>query len=219
MKPSQHYSIECYGATCIQTGHKANEDAFVIEREPLPHAAVFDGAGNAEQAAHRVARFFKALISDQSAKAGDVAAWANWVRLMDSQLMGGTQSTFVGVAVPDVDEGLVVGAYAGNSRAYLVGEDGVRLVTAESSPGRLGSGHAQGKTFSLKLRPYDILLLMSDGAWVPFGSTYLLQKTVSSALVRHFSEVPQAILDAATPADGPVDDMTAVALRHHRLKS
>jgi len=137
---------------------------------------------------------------------------------MDSQLLGGTQSTFVGVAVPDVDEGLVVGAYAGNSRSYLVGEDGVRLVTTESSPGRLGSGHAQGKTFTLKLRPYDILLLMSDGAWVPFGSTYLLRKAVTSALARHFSEVPQAILDTATPGDGPVDDMTVVAMRLGRLR-
>ena len=51
--------IECYGATRPQAGSTANEDAFVIEREPVFHAAVFDGAGNAEQAAHRVARFFK----------------------------------------------------------------------------------------------------------------------------------------------------------------
>lgn len=219
MKASQRYSIESYGASRIQTGHKANEDTFIIEREPLPHAAVFDGAGNAEQAAHRAARFFKAIIKDQAAKAGDLNVWTSWVRLMDSQLLGGTQSTFVGVAVPDVDEGLVVGVYAGNSRAYISGEDGVRLVTIESSPGRLGSGRALGQTFSLKLRPYDILLLMSDGAWVPFGSTYLLRKAVTSAVTRHFSEVPQAILDAATPTDGPVDDMTVVALRLHRLKS
>jgi Stage II sporulation protein E (SpoIIE) len=217
-KPVPRHSIECYGATRIQAGHKANEDAFVIEREPVPHAAVFDGAGNAEQAAHRAARFFRTIIKDRAPKAGDLNTWAGWVRLMDSQLMGGTQSTFVGVAVPDIDEGLVVGAYAGNSRAYVVGEAGVRLVTTESSPGRIGSGHALGKTFTLKLRLYDILLLMSDGAWVPFGSTYLLRKAVTSALAWHFSEVPQAILDTATPTDGPADDMTVVAMRLRRLK-
>jgi hypothetical protein len=138
---------------------------------------------------------------------------------MDSQLLGGTQSTFVGVAVPDVEAGLVIGAYAGNTRAYAVGEDGVKLLTAESSPGRLGSGHAQGKTFSLLLRPYDILLLISDGAWVPFGSAYLLRKAVASASGRHFSETPQAVLDAATPRDGPPDDMTVVALRQGRSTS
>ena len=214
--PTRH-SVESYGATRIQADHRANEDAFIIEREPIPHAAVFDGAGNAEQAAHRIARFFKAIIKDQASKVGDLNAWVGWVRLMDSQLLGGTQSTFVGVAVSDIDKGLVVGAYAGNSRAYVVGEDGVRLVTAESSPGRLGSGHAQAKTFSLKLRPYDILLLMSDGAWVPFGSTYLLRKAVTSALGRHFSEVPQAILDTATPTGEPADDMTVVAMRLRRV--
>jgi Stage II sporulation protein E (SpoIIE) len=217
-KPAARCSIECYGATRIQAGHRANEDAFVIEREPVPHAAVFDGVGNAEQAAHNAARFFKAVIKDQAVRAIDLNAWAGWVRLMDSRLMGGTQSTFVGVAVPDVDQGLVVGAYAGNSRAYIIGEDGVRLVTAESSPGRLGSGRAQGKTFMFKLRPYDILLLMSDGAWGAFGGTYLLRKAVASALARHFSEVPQAILDAATPTGEPADDMTVVALRQRRLK-
>ncbi len=216
--PAPRFSIECYGATRIQAGHRANEDAFVIEREPVPHAAVFDGVGNAQQAAHHAARFFKAIIKDQAVRAIDLNAWASWVRLMDSQLLGGTQSTFVGVAVPDVDEGLIVGAYAGNSRAYIVGEEGVRLVTAESSLGRLGSGHAQGKTFMLKLRAYDILLLMSDGAWGAYGGTYLLRRAVTSALARHFSEVPQALLDAATPTGEPADDMTVVALRQRRLK-
>jgi hypothetical protein len=217
-KPVTRYSIECYGATRIQAGHRVNEDAFVIEREPVPHAAVFDGIGNAEQAAHRAAHFFKAIIKDQAHKAGDLSFWAGWVRLMDSRLMGGPQSTFVGVAVPDVDQGLVFGAYAGNSRAYIVGEDGVRLVTTESSPGRLGSGHAIGKTFTLKLRLYDILLLMSDGAWGAYGGTYLLRKAVISALGRHFSEVPQALIDVATPTGEPADDMTVVALRQRRLR-
>ena len=92
--------IECYGATRPQAGRLANEDAVVIEREPIFHAAVFDGAGNAEQAAHRVARFFKTIIRDQLAKVGDPAAWAGWIKLMDSFLLGGNQSTFVGLAVP-----------------------------------------------------------------------------------------------------------------------
>lgn len=216
--PVLQHTIECYGATRIQAGHKINEDAFIIERKPFFHAAVFDGAGNAEQAAHRVARFFKAIIRDQAVKIGDPDAWAGWVRLMDSQLMGGAQSTFVGFAVPDVETGLVVGAYAGNSRVYIVGQGGVRLITVEGSAGRLGSGRALAKTFSFKLRPYDILLLMSDGAWVPFGSTYLLRKAVTSALGRHFSEVPQTILDGASPIDEPADDMTVVAMRLVRAK-
>jgi hypothetical protein len=205
--------IECYGATRPQAGRTANEDAFVIEREPVFHAGLFDGAGNAEQAAHRVARFFKKLVRDQLAKAGNPAAWTGWVRLMDSFLLGGNQSTFVGLAVPDPGSGQVIGAYAGNSRLYRIGEDGVKIVTFEPSPGRLGTGQAVARTFSLTPGPYDILLLMSDGAWLPFGSTYLLRKAAMSALTKHFSEVPQAVLDAATPPNGPCDDMTVVAIR------
>ena len=205
--------VECFGATRPQSGRMANEDAFVIEREPIFHAAVFDGAGNAEQAARKVARFFRSLIKDQSSKAGDPAAWEGWVRLMDSYLLGANQSTFVGLALPELEAARVVGAYAGNSRLYRIGEDGVKIVTHEPSARRLGSGQAVAKTFSLELGPYDILLLMSDGAWVHYGSAYLLRKTAMSALSKHFSEVPLAVLDAVTTADGPGDDMTVVALR------
>jgi len=41
-----------------------SEDAFVIGRDPVPYAAVCDGAGNAQQAAHQVVRFFERLIKD-----------------------------------------------------------------------------------------------------------------------------------------------------------
>ena len=211
------YGVECFGATRNQAGRLRNEDAFVIDRNPVPHAAVFDGAGNAGQAARRVASFFQNLIRDQPEKAGEAEAWAAWVRLMDSHLMGGAQSTFVGAAVPDPGAARVVGGYAGNARAYVAGEEGIKLVTAESAPARLGSGSVEGRTFSLDLRARDILLLMSDGAWVPFSSANRLRKAVTAAALRHFSEVPEAVLDAATPPDGPPDDMTVVALRIRRL--
>jgi serine/threonine protein phosphatase PrpC len=211
------YGVECFGATRNQAGRLRNEDAFVIDRNPVPHAAVFDGAGNAEQAARRVVSFFQNLIRDQPEKAGDAEAWAAWVRLMDSHLLGGAQSTFVGAAVPDNGVARVVGGYAGNARAYLVGEDGVKLITAESSPARLGSGNVEARSFALELRARDILLLMSDGAWVPFSSPHCLKKAVTAAALKHFSEVPEAVLEAATPPDGPPDDMTVVALRLRRL--
>jgi serine/threonine protein phosphatase PrpC len=211
------YGVECFGATRTQAGRLTNEDAFVIDRDPVPHAAVFDGAGNAGQAAQRVARFFKTLIREQAEKTGDAEAWAAWVKLMDSHLMGGAQTTFVGAAVPDPGAARVVGGYAGNARAYLAGAEGIKLVTAESSQARLGSGSVEGRTFSLELRAREILLLMSDGAWVPFSSTHRLRKAVTAAAQRHFSEVPEAVLDAATPPDGPPDDMTVVALRLRRL--
>ncbi len=211
------YGVECFGASRIQAGNLRNEDTFLIDREPVPHAAVFDGAGNAEQAAKRAVRFFQTLIKDQPVKAGDVAVWAAWLRLLDSHLLGGAQSAFVGAAVPDLGVARVVGAYAGNARAYLVGEKEVRLVTAESSAARLGSGSVESRTFDLEPRARDILLFMSDGAWLPFSNPARLKKAVAPAAARHFSEVPEAVLDAASPPDGPADDMTVVALRLRRL--
>jgi serine/threonine protein phosphatase PrpC len=204
--------VECYGASLTQTGHTANEDAFVIGRDPVPYAAVFDGTGMAERSAQVAARNFKLQIKDQQEKVADPLAWANWVKLMDSHLMGLAQSAFVGVAVTNEATSSVVGAWAGDSRAYVFGEKGTNLLTPSTSPRRLGSGLCKPGTFALKLDNYDILLLMSDGAWTPLGSPYLMRKTVMGAVGKHFSDLPQAILDAAQRT-GRWDDMTVVALR------
>jgi serine/threonine protein phosphatase PrpC len=207
--------VECYGASLPQVGHKANEDAFVIGQDPVPYAAVFDGTGMAEKSAQVAARNFKLQIKDQQEKVTNPLAWAGWVKLMDSHLLGLAQSTFVGVAVTHEATGSIIGAYAGDSRAYVFGEKGATLLTPSNSPRRLGSGLVKPGTFTLALGQYDILLLMSDGAWTPLGSPYLMRKTVMGAVGKHFSEVPQAILDVAQRT-GRWDDMTVVALRCRR---
>jgi serine/threonine protein phosphatase PrpC len=61
------------------------------------------------------------------------------------------------------------------------------------------------------LRPRDVVVLLSDGAWGPLG-TGGVEKAVRSAVLKHFSEVPQTLLDSAAKR-GRADDMTAVALR------
>lgn len=63
---SLHFKLECYGATRTQEGKSANEDAFLIERHNIPFAALSDGAGNAEQVAKRVLRFFQRLFNEAS---------------------------------------------------------------------------------------------------------------------------------------------------------
>jgi len=59
--------IECYGGSRPQVERSTNEDAFVIGRDPTPYAAVCDGAGIAQQAAHHVVRFFERMIKDPQA--------------------------------------------------------------------------------------------------------------------------------------------------------
>jgi hypothetical protein len=61
------------------------------------------------------------------------------------------------------------------------------------------------------LRPREIVLLMSDGAWSPL-SLYALRRAVGQTLGGHFSDVPGAVLSAAGRT-GRWDDMTVVALR------
>lgn len=139
----------------------------------------------------------------------DALTWENWIKLLDSSLLGRAQSTFVALAVLGAQ---AVGACVGDSRAYLIDRNGqCRILSDGASKHRLGSGQANPFPLRLTLNSGDITLFLPDGAWTPLH-LYALQKTVVSAALRHFSEVPAAILDAAGKA-GRADDMTAVAIR------
>lgn len=203
--------IEWYGGSRPQDGRSLNEDAYLIGRDPIAHAVVCDGAGNAQRSAKRAIRFFEKLFKQATLdeiRNGDT--WAKWIKLMDSHLLGFSESTFIGVALI---ENTLVGAYAGDSRAYLLDTNGhLRLLTDSMNKSRVGSGMAQAAPLSLTLQPRDILLLMSDGARTPLGSDYMLHRTIVRELPKHFSEVPLGILEAAGHA-GRADDMTVVALR------
>jgi serine/threonine protein phosphatase PrpC len=106
----------------------------------------------------------------------------------------------------------VVGVVVGDSRGYVVPLDGpTDLATSNASKARLGSGEAEALPWRVILRPRDVVVLLSDGAWGPLG-TGGVEKAVRSAVLKHFSEVPQTLLDSAAKR-GRADDMTAVALR------
>lgn len=202
--------IECFAATRPQQGRTQNEDAFLIGRGERPFAALADGAGNAERAAKRVLALFEKLLGEATLDEITIPeTWTKWVKLLDSSLLGGTQSTFVAVAFAGKE---AVGTCVGDSRAYLINREGqCRIVTDGAAKHRLGSGQAQPFPVRLTLGPGEILLLLSDGAWTPLN-LYALQKVVVSAAMKHFSDVPAEILDAAGRT-GRADDQTCVALR------
>ena len=202
--------IECCAASRPQQGRTQNEDAFLIHRGERFFAALCDGAGNAQLAAKKVLAMFEKLASEASAEQiSEAATWERWAKVLDSSLLGGAQSTFVSVAVV---EQLAIGVCVGDSRAYVVDREGrCRIPTEDAAKQRLGSGAITPFPLRLSLKPRDVLLLMSDGAWTPLNLA-LLQKTVMTAALRHFTEIPGAILDAAGRT-GRADDMTAVALR------
>jgi serine/threonine protein phosphatase PrpC len=203
--------VECYGASRPQQGRTANEDAYWIGRDPVPVAVVCDGAGNAQQSARRAITFFQKLwasATPDQIRAADT--WGKWIHLLDSHLMGLSQSTFLGMAVM---EDCFVGAYAGDSRAYVSTWDGkIRLLTDSTVKFRLGSGQATPAFLTGNWQARDLLVLMTDGAWGPLGSLPMVQPAIVKDIGRHLSDVPRSILDSASRA-GQADDMTVVVLR------
>jgi serine/threonine protein phosphatase PrpC len=204
---------ERYAATMPQEGRRANEDAFLIGHGAVPFVALADGAGNAEQAAVRVLRQFKRLFEEADADAlGRFPTWQGWVKVLDSLVLGGPQSTFVGAALL---EERVVGTCVGDSRAYLRDRDGrVRVLTEGASKQRLGSGRSEPFPIHERLAPSETLILLTDGAWTPLSLNRLTQVLARHAL-GPLSDLPSAILEAAGRT-GRADDMTAVVARRQR---
>jgi len=202
--------VEIYGTSRMQEGHKANEDAFIIGRSETAYAAVCDGAGNAEQSAKRVLQLFEKFVRE--ARSDDLVlfpTWRKWVTLLDTSLLGGSESTFLAVAVLD---GRFIGACAGDSRAYLRDNKGqLRIITEQASKRRLGSGQAEAFPIHQQASRGDLLLLMSDGAWTPLNK-YRVQKILSAYTLKHLADLPGAILDEASRA-GRADDMTVIAMK------
>jgi serine/threonine protein phosphatase PrpC len=203
----RNVKVECYGSTRPRDGSTSNEDAFWIWRPSSTVAALCDGAGNAQLCASQVLRMFTQQIEGGMLQVDRFPAWSRWLRSTDSAMAGGAQSTFVGLAVT---EGRLLGAYAGDSRAYLVNEHGCRLLT-EAPCKRLGSGDAEPHPIHEPLAAQDTVLLMSDGAWTPLAPI-IIHRAVMAARMREFVDLPVTLIDLAGK-HGRADDMTVVALR------
>lgn len=203
-------TFECYGSSRPQEDSRPNEDSFWIGHGPTPTAVLCDGAGRAEQCAANVVRLFKAQIENRTLDVTQFPSWSRWLGTLDAGMAGGAQTTFVGIAT--VGEG-VVGAYAGDSRVYLVNEHGCRLVTHQRTP-RLGSEQAQPLPIHEPLAHRDVVLLMSDGAWGPLA-TGAIHAAVMARTLSDLADLPSTLLDLAG-ARGRADDMTVIALRARR---
>lgn len=199
--------VECYGASRAKDGGAANEDAYWISRQDGRIAALCDGAGQAQLCGGRTIRLFGESAQTGTLELERFPSWSRWLKSMDASMAGGAQTTFVGIAAV---EGRLVGAYAGDSRAYLVNEHGCRILTEEPCR-RLGSGEAAPQPIHERLTARDVVLLMSDGAWTPLQPPAIL-RVVMGLTTRHLFDVPPALLDLAG-AKGRIDDMTVVAMR------
>ncbi len=204
--------VECFAATRPQQGRsdRDNEDAFLLSHDDPPFAVLCDGGGNAQRVAKKILQMFQRLCRETTSRMlAEDATWAAWIQSFDAALLKGPPSTFLGVVLLD---GLAVGACVGDSRAYLVDRAGeCRLLTEGAGKQQLGTCKAVAFPIRHPLKPGETLLLLSDGAWAHLSPDRLIQ-AVSTAPSHLFSEVPRAILDAAS-RHGCLDDMTAIAIR------
>jgi len=198
---------EIYGLSKAQEGEKANEDSFIILRGQNPIVAVCDGAGNAEQVAKKVLRSFQALI--QNAKPEELLvfpSWRKWVKLLDSNLLGGNQSTFTAIVITD---NRIVGANIGDNRVYKFDKNGsVSILTHGSSKKRLGSGEADPYPIYNLMEKNEIVSIMTDGAWSPLSLskiTGLFRKRLSF----HPADLTGRFIEEAGKY-GRYDDMTVI---------
>lgn len=216
---------EVYAASRVQTGRSQSEDDFLLHRGKFPMCAAADGAGNAQRAAKKALGMFAKLYTEvenqNPMELLQPETWKKWIKLLDTALLGGFQSTFCSFSVGSVMDAsqktvdVAVGACVGDTRLYLLnGATGeMKNVTERAKKARLGSGEADPIEFKVELRPRDLLLLLSDGAYTPM-SIAELQKITITAKVKHLSEVPMAIVQRAAKYGGLADDATAVVLRY-----
>lgn len=210
LDPDKVHSVEIFAATRRQDGKASNEDAFALGRGGVPYAALCDGSGNAQGVAKKALGIFERLVGEVGQeKINLFATWSGWLKVLDSALMGGPQSTFLAVAVLG---DRVVGSCVGDSRLYRLAPDGgIEIVTEGASKHRLGSGQVEPWPIHLPLKPGDVLLLASDGAWTPLGLP-ALRRVWARASSLHFSEFPALLLDEAGKK-GCADDMTVIVMR------
>lgn len=204
---SRSVRVECYGSTRPRDGSVANEDAYWIWRPSSIVAAACDGTGPAPHCASQVLRLFARRIEEGRLQVQTFPAWRQWIGDVDHAMRGGPESTFLGIAV--VGDRLV-GAQAGDTRAFLVNEHGCRIL-GEAPGGRLGSGDVEPHPLHERITPDDTVLIMTDGAWTPLPLT-ILHRLVMAARLEHFSDLPATLIDAAG-RHGHADDMTVLALR------
>jgi len=196
-------NFTAYAASVSQRGH-ANEDAFLIDRA-VPLMAVFDGEGNAENAAKKAARQLERLCKEYGSNLDLLKA----AKLLDSYLLGVNRSTMVAARL---DKDVVTICSVGDSRAYLVRDGQASILTEGTGKQKLGSGAIQPLIKQVAAKDRDVLLLMTDGIWTRY-SLYTLARVVVSQL--SLPELPTVLLEQAAKG-GVYDDMTVVVITVRR---
>ena len=204
--------IEARGLSLAQTGRPENDDYFRIR--PVGAGlflAVADGRGVAPQAARHIVTRLEHWVEDTTAaEARSFGTWSRWVRQLDVQAGDRTEASLV--ALLAVGQRLL-GVAVGGVRALVWNRAGeLRDLSEGAGAHRVGSGLARPVPINVPLSRGELLVLMTDGAWmpVPLGA---LRAVVAQAPLSPLAELPAKILGHAGRATR-ADDMTVVVARH-----
>lgn len=176
--------MEIHATHAVLPARERGADACAWRSEGEAVLAVLaDGAGSSPEAADAAekavelvrSRFFSRPASWTPARAlGELAGQAHALLQEESRARFGDQRMIAAFAAVAVEGDRLAGVWAGDARAYLLRDGGLRQLTRDhSDPAAphlltraLGlPGAAELEEFSAELRDGDILLLCSDGVW------------------------------------------------------
>jgi serine/threonine protein phosphatase PrpC len=160
------------------------EDRLAVHEVPDGHLVVVvaDGAGGMSggaAAAELVLQVVEARLHEPSFDVLDARSWAELLDRADlvierDRLAGETTAVVVAIS----DEGRIVGAFAGDSEAWIISADHVDILTVKAtSRTRLGSGKACAIPFERE-KLDGTLLVASDGLFT-FASPAVILSLVS----------------------------------------
>jgi serine/threonine protein phosphatase PrpC len=198
---------QIYGFSQKQEGNKKNEDAFEIIRCNVPLVILADGAGRAGQVAKKAINQFKTLLKAVDEKKYlRFISWKGWMKTLDSNLMGGEETTFTAVSIIGKK---LVGVNVGDNKIYRFDYKGeITTITSGMSKKRLGSGEIDPTPIHCYINGKEIFSLMTDGAWTPLGN-YKIKKLFQKRLSYHPADFPSAIIQESSRY-GKNDDMTVI---------
>lgn len=146
--------------------HRAGTEdrALVLPIEAGWVVVVADGAGGISGGARAAELLVDGVrrAAQEGFAATDPAAWVDLLLKLDRQIADDSSAGETTAVALVVSSGLVIGASAGDSRAYLFTSSGAEELTSrQSRRPRLGTGHAKPLPFSANA--HGVLVVGTDG--------------------------------------------------------
>ncbi|HUQ01764.1 MAG TPA: hypothetical protein VM261_04675 [Kofleriaceae bacterium] len=198
--------VEVAWVVCPQRG--AGQDRVrVVATASGVVIALADGAGGTGGGAEAAQRIVDA-VAEAAVSASVRPTWAEMIEALDrSPRLGGGQATAV---IAEVERDGLVGASAGDSQAWLVGADGVHVLTASQERKPLVGAGAAATPFGGALAGAS-LLVATDGLFA-YARRADVARVVTSAREGGLDAAMRALVALVRLPGGDLPDDVAIVL-------